>query len=169
MSAPAGGGVGVVMAGEGDRLDGEEGACEEGDGDDGGEGSGVLRLTVSRLGSAGVGFAGFGSSFTSGFTSASGSLEVEAIGDRAGEEASRCLTASKPGGSPDGPSWGNPDGVALGVGLRLWGCDGGREVGWDGARCRGGIGGVWEMMGVVGGGCGGGGVGVGDGEVRLDG
>ena len=39
MSAPAGGGVGVVMAGEGDRLDGEEGACEEGDGDDGGEGS----------------------------------------------------------------------------------------------------------------------------------
>ena len=43
MSAPAGGGVGVVMAGEGDRLDGEEGACEEGDGDDGGEGSGVLR------------------------------------------------------------------------------------------------------------------------------
>ena len=66
MSAPAGGGVGVVMAGEGDRLDGEEGACEEGDGDDGGEGSGVLRLTVSRLGSAGVGFAGFGSSFTSG-------------------------------------------------------------------------------------------------------
>ena len=70
----------------------------------------------------------------SGFTSASGSLEVEAIGDRAGEEASRCLTASKPGGSPDGPSWGDPDGVALGVGLRLWGCDGGREVGWDGAR-----------------------------------
>ena len=53
MSAPAGGGVGVVMAGEGDRLDGEEGACEEGDGDDGGEGSGVLRLMVSRLGSAG--------------------------------------------------------------------------------------------------------------------
>ena len=134
MSAPAGGGVGLVMAGEGDRLDGEEGACEEGDGDDGGEGSGVLRLTVSCLGSAGVGFAGFGSSFTSGFTSASGSLEVEAIGDRAGEEASRCLTASKPGGSPDGPSWGDPDGVALGVGLRLWGCDGGREVGWDGAR-----------------------------------
>ena len=55
MSAPAGGGVGVVMAGEGDRLDGDEGACEEGDGDDGGEGSGVLRLTVSCLGSAGMG------------------------------------------------------------------------------------------------------------------
>ena len=134
MSAPAGGGVGVVMAGEGDRLDGEEGACEEGDGDDGGEGSGVLRLTVSRLGSAGVGFAGFGSSFTSGFTSASGSLEVKVTGDRAGEEASCCLTSSKPGGSPDGPSWGDLDGVTLGVGLRLWGCDGGREVGWDGAR-----------------------------------
>ena len=117
MSAPVGGGVGVVMAGEDDRLDGEEGACEEGDGDDGGEGSGVLRLTVSRLGSAGVGFAGFGSSFTSGFTSASGSLEVKATGDRAGEEESCCLTSSKPGGSPDGPSWGDPDGVALGVGL----------------------------------------------------
>ena len=117
MSVPAGGGVGVVMAGEGDRLDGEEGACEEGDGDDGGEGSGVLRLTVSRLGSAGVGFAGFGSSFTSGFTSASGSLEVEATGDWAGEEASCCLTSSKPSGSPDGPSWGDPDGVALGVSL----------------------------------------------------
>ena len=150
MSAPAGGGVGVVMAGEGDRLDGEEGACEEGDGDDGGEGSGVLRLTVSRLGSAGVGFAGFGSSFTSGFTSASGSLEVEAIGDRAGEEASRCLTASKPGGSPDGPSWGDPDGVALGVGLRLWGCDGGREVGWDGAREAGQECGFWDAVAAAG-------------------
>ena len=131
ISDAAGGGAGVVMAGEGDRLGGGEGADGEDDGD---EGSGVLRLMVSRLGSAGVGVAGFGSSFTSGFTSASGSLEVEAIGDRAGEEASRCLTASKPGGSPDGPSWGDPEGVALGVGLRLWGCDGGREVGWDGAR-----------------------------------
>ena len=62
------------MAGEGDRLGGGEGADGEDDGD---EGSGVLRLMVSRLGSAGVGVAGFGSSFTSGFTSASGSLEVE--------------------------------------------------------------------------------------------
>ena len=138
MSAPAEGGVGVVMAGEGDRLSGGEGADGEDDGD---EGSGVLRLMVSRLGSAGMGVAGFGSSFTSGFTSASGSLEVEAIGDRAGEEASHCLTSSKPGGSPDGPSWGDPDGVALGVSLRLWGCDGGREVGWDGA-CGAGAGGL---------------------------
>ena len=109
MSAMVRGGAEVVMAGEGDQLGGGEG--EEDDGD---EGSGVLRLTVSHLGSVGMGVAGFGSSFTSGFTSASGSLEVEAIGDRAGEEASRCLTASKPGGSPDGPSWGDPDGVALG-------------------------------------------------------
>ena len=53
ISAAAGGGAGVVIAGEGDRLGGGEGACEEDDGDDGGEGSGVLRLTVSRLGSAG--------------------------------------------------------------------------------------------------------------------
>ena len=130
MSAPAGGGVGVVMAGEDDRLDGEEGACEEGDGDDGGEGSGVLRLPVSRLGSAGAGFAGFGSSFTSGFTSASGSLEVEATGDRAGEEASCCLTSSKPGGRPDGPSLGDSEGVTflLGtrLGMRLGGCVPGR-------------------------------------------
>ena len=150
MSAPAGGGVGVVMAGEGDRLDGEEGACEEGDGDDGGEGSGVLRLTVSRLGSAGVGFAGFGSSFTSGFTSASGSLEVEATGDRAGEEASRCLTSSKPGGRPDGPSLGDSEGVTflLGtwLGMRLGGCVPGRlheatTAGWGGLAT--GAGGGW--------------------------
>ena len=61
ISAAAGGGAGVVMAGEGDRLGGGEGADGEDDGD---EGSGVLRLMVSRLGSAGMGVAGFGSSFT---------------------------------------------------------------------------------------------------------
>ena len=103
------------MAGEGDRLGGGEGADGEDDGD---EGSGVLRLMVSR------------SSFTSGFTSASGSLEVEAIGDRAGEEASRCLTSSKPGGRPDGPSLGDSEGVTflLGtqLGIRLGGCVPGR-------------------------------------------
>ena len=127
ISAAAGGGAGVVMAGEGDRLGGGEGADGEDDGD---EGSGVLRLMVSRLGSAGMGVAGFGSSFTSGFTSASGSLEVEAIGDRAGEEASRCLTSSKPGGRPDGPSLGDSEGVTflLGtrLGMRLGGCVPGR-------------------------------------------
>ena len=95
ISAAAGGGAGVVMAGEGDRLGGGEGADGEDDGD---EGSGVLRLMVSRLGSGGMGVAGFGSSFASGFTSASGSLEVEAIGERAGEEASRSWQALSPVG-----------------------------------------------------------------------
>ena len=90
----------------------------------------MLRLTVSHLGSVGAEFAGFGSSFTSGFTSASGSLEIEAIGDRAGEEASCCLTSSKPGGRPDGPSLGDSEGVTflLGtwLGIRLGGCVPGR-------------------------------------------
>ena len=115
------------MAGKGDQLGGGEGVNEEDDGD---EGSGVLRLTVSRLGSVGMGVAGFSSFFTSGFTSASGSLEVEAIGDRAGEEASHCLTSSKPGGRPDGPSLGDSEGVTflLGtrLGIRLGGCVPGR-------------------------------------------
>ena len=58
MSAMARGGAGVVMAGEGDQL-----GSGEGEEDDGDEGSGVLRLTVSHLGSVGMGVAGFGSSF----------------------------------------------------------------------------------------------------------
>ena len=116
MSATVGGGAGVVMAGKDDWLGGSEGADEEDDGD---EGSGVLRLTVSCLGSVGMGVAGFGSSFTSGFTSASGSLEVRAIGDWAGEEASHCLTSSKPGGRPDGPSLGDSEGVTSLLGTQL--------------------------------------------------
>ena len=114
MSAMARGGAGVIMAGEGDQLGGGEG--EEDDGD---EGSGVLRLTVSHLGSVGMGVAGFGSSFTSGFTSASESLEVKAIGDWAGEEASHCLTSSKLSGRPDGLSLGDLEGVRFLLGTQL--------------------------------------------------
>ena len=78
ISDAVGGGAGVVMAGEGDRLGGGEGADGEDDGD---KGSGVLRLMVSHLGFVGAGVAGFSSSFTSGFTSASGNLEVKVIRD----------------------------------------------------------------------------------------
>ena len=147
ISAMVGGGAGVIMAGKGDWLGGGEGADGEDDGD---EGSGVLRLMVSHLGFVGMGVAGFGSSFTSGFTSASGSLEVEVIRDQAGEEASHCLTSSKPSGRPDGPSLGSLEGVTslLGtwLGMQLGGCVPGRlreatTAGQGGLAAR--VGGGW--------------------------
>ena len=53
---------------------------DDDNGEGGGEGSdGVLR--TMGLGSLGAGVSGFGSSFTSGFSSALGSLEVKAMGD----------------------------------------------------------------------------------------
>ena len=68
---------------------------DDDDGEGGGEGSdGVLR--TMGLGSLGAGVSGFGSFFTSGFTSAFGSLEVKATGD-AGFTAccfSRCSVMS---------------------------------------------------------------------------
>ena len=108
-----GAGAGVVMAGVDARL----GAADEED-----EGCGVLRLMVSCLGSF----------FTSGFFSAFGSLEVEAMGV-AGVEVRRCprrsVTSSRVLSRMGDPV----DRAGLGIRLwtRLWGCEVGREAGRD--------------------------------------
>ena len=54
-----------------------------------GEGSRVLR--IMGLGSLGAGVSGFGSSFTSGFTSALGVLELNVMG----VEVTRCRARSR--------------------------------------------------------------------------
>ena len=76
-------GAGVVIVGVGGLLGVWEDEDEDEDDDDEGSG-GVLRLMVSRL----------GSSLTSAFSSAFGSVEVEAIGD-AGFEVRHCSSRSK--------------------------------------------------------------------------
>ena len=78
-------GAGVVIVGVGGLLGVWEDKEEVEDDEDEDEGSGgVLRLMVSCL----------GSSLTSAFSSAFGSVEVEATGD-AGFEACRCSSCSK--------------------------------------------------------------------------
>ena len=76
-------GAGVVIVGVGGLLGVWEDEDEDDEDEDEGSG-GVLRLMVSHS----------GSSLTSAFSSAFGSVEVEATGD-AGFEARRCSSCSK--------------------------------------------------------------------------
>ena len=130
MEISNGAGAGVVIAGA--VFGTGDGALLGDDEDEDEDPTGVLRTMVFR--------SGFGStirssgSSDSGSLSAFGSLEVEATGDWSDEDAIRCRTSSKATGRGISPVRGDPDGVVVGVGLRLTGREGTREGGLDVGR-----------------------------------